>query len=192
MGHCVYIRLRYPETSHFLHRFALMQQTSLPSLVAQDAEFDVQVKVHDTAHARIVESFTPFRAVIQWNLAYDIQTRHDSDDIALPGYISRIQKEFTGVPKIVTAQYLKFDWHSGVLYRPRPRDLALAPSMFSSVLSPPDGVSIWSQKHNRLGDVAPVTVLDGDWCRLVIHGANVDSKPLTSDEPVDSALNPGG
>jgi hypothetical protein len=52
--------------------------------------------------------------------------------------------------------------------------------MFSSLLSAP-GVDIYSTPHDRLYKIAPVTVIDGDYCRLVIHSNNKLSR-ITPDD----------
>jgi hypothetical protein len=183
MKHCVYVRMDYKDDVAFLERFALMQQTCTPALLWQEAPFDVQVKVSCTAHARIIKKMTLFTPVFEWNHNYDIRTRHDCDDISLPGYIQRIQQEYDGTSKIVTFQNKKVDWTTGKTYINAVQYGEKKASMFSSILSTP-GVDIYSTPHDKLHKIAPVTVINDDYCRLVIHPNNKLStiKPEDKEE----------
>jgi len=174
--------MAYKDDVAFLERFALMQQTCTPALLWQEAPFDVQVKVASTAHARIIKKMTLFTPVLEWNLNYDIQTRHDSDDIALPGYIQRIQQEYDQTSKIVTFQPKKVDWTTGKIYENGKTYGIKNPSMFSSLLNPPPNTSIWTGQHDRLHKIAPVTILEDDLCRLVIHNNNKTSRINPNDK----------
>ena len=145
--------------------------TCVPALLWQDAKFDVQVRISCKPHAEAIRRETPFRAVYEWDDRYDIKTRHDCDDIVLPGYIERIQKEYDGTPKIVTFRPKKFDWRTGETYLHGKRYTKKVPSMFSSALSIPD-FNIYDVDHDLLHKIAPVTLIREDYCRLVIHNNN--------------------
>ena len=171
----------------------------MPSLLAQSGDFDVQVQVNNPHHAKIVAAQTPFRPVLQYEFdGYDIQTRYDSDDIVLPGYIEKIQSFYDGTPRVVTFQIQKYHWDSGDVYEYNRPYHEKKCSMFSSLLSPQDGVNIFSRKHGNLWELATVSVVDEKMCFLVVHGSNAatkilsDEKPLSSKEKItDEMLLPG-
>jgi exo-beta-1,3-glucanase (GH17 family) len=161
-----------------------MKATTVPSLLVQSGDFDVQVQVNNKHHAVIVESQTPFRAVLKNDFeGYDIQTRHDSDDIVLPGYIEKIQSFYDGTPKVVTFQIQKYHWETGDIYEYNRPYHEKKCSMFSSILCPKDGVNIFSRKHGDLWKLATVSVVDEKMCFLVVHGSNAYTQILADEKP---------
>jgi len=189
LKHCVYIRFNYTDFPLFLKRLEMMKATTVPSLLAQSGDFDVQVQVNNKHHAAIVDSQTPFRAVLKNDFqGYDIQTRQDSDDIVAPGYIEKIQSFYDGTPKVVTFQIQKYDWATGDVYdygRPYHENKC---SMFSSILSPNPGDNIFSRKHGNLWELATVSVVDEKMCFLVVHSTNAATKILMDEKPRNNSV----
>jgi hypothetical protein len=182
MRHCVYIRLKYVSFPSFLKRVDFFCKTALPSLIAQEGEFDVQILVKDEAHQKIINHVCSFQPVLQYSFAgYDIQTRHDADDIIFPGYIEAIQSAYDGNPKIVTFQLKKYLWEESKTFVYGSRYTKNKCSMFSSLLCPPPGLNIFSYRHLDLARIAPVAVLEKDLCRLVIHNDNLVSGIKSTD-----------
>jgi len=173
MKHCVYVRSSYQDFPLFLKRLDIMKATSVPSLMMQEGDFDVQVRVNNEQHAKLIASQTPFRPVLKYDFdGYDIQTRHDDDDIVKPGYIEKIQSFYDGTPKVVTFQIQKYDWNNNKTYELNSPYTTTRCSMFSSLLNPPLGVNIFSRKHGELHQLATVEVVDEEYCFLVAHGYN--------------------
>jgi hypothetical protein len=161
-----------------------MKATIVPSLSVQSVNFDVQVQVKDLNHAKIVAEHTPFRPVLEFEFdGYNIQTRMDSDDIVLPGYVEKIQSFHDGTSKVVTFQIQKYHWETGDIYdynRPYHEKKC---SMFSSILCPEDGVNIFSRKHGDLWELATVSVVNEKMCFLVVHGSNAYTQILADEKP---------
>ena len=173
MKHGVYIRLNYEDFTLFLQRVDIFRKTAVPSLLAQNLSFDVQILVRNDNHKKIIKSVCPFEPVLEFNyLDYDIQTRHDSDDIVFPNYIKLIQDNYDGNSKVVTFQLKKLLWDQNKTYLHGRKYSSTKCSMFSSLLSPPDGYNIHSYQHRMLGKISPVVVMPQDVCRLVIHKYN--------------------
>jgi hypothetical protein len=185
--HCVYIRFSYTDFPLFLKRLEIMKAATVPSLLAQSGDFDVQVQVNNPHHAKIISNQTPFRPVLKCEFdGYDIQTRQDSDDIVLPGYIEKIQSFYDGTPKVVTFQIRKYDWATGETYEYNRPYHEKKCSMFSSILSPKDGVNIFSRKHGNLWELATVSVVNEMMCFLVVHGSNAQTGILKNETPISS------
>jgi hypothetical protein len=184
LKHCVYIRFSYTDFPLFLKRLDVIKSTAVPSLLAQSGEFDVQVQVSNHNHAKIVSSQTPFRSVLKFEFeGYDIQTRHDSDDILLPGYIKKIQSFYDGTPKIVTFQIKKFDWSTGLSYDYFSKYTESSCSAFSSFLCPPENLNIYSAGHRELSNLAPAHVVNDSFCFATVHGANTTTKISDKEKP---------
>jgi hypothetical protein len=185
LRHAVYIRFSYTDFPLFLRRLDVMQATAVPSLLAQSGDFDVQVKVSGPAHARVVEAQTPFRAVLEYDFdGYNIQTRHDSDDIVAPGYIKKIQSFYDGTPRVVTFQIRKYDWAAGTTHEYHSPYHEKKCSMFTSVLCPRPGETIFSYKHGDLWRLATVSVIDEGLCFLVVHGFNKVTKISANEQGI--------
>jgi hypothetical protein len=183
MRHCFYIRHNYTDHAMFLKRAALMRETIIPSLAWQfigGQSFDIQVLVGCEAHRIVIESlFNSYGlrvlCVRKFEFTgYDIQTRVDSDDILFPDFTRTIEGCYDGQARVVTFQMKKFAWDTGetYIYGNGAEYHAGRCSMFSSLLCPPEGVNIFSRKHGSLGELAPVTVIGADLCRLVVHNNN--------------------
>jgi len=183
LRHCVYIRFNYKDFPLFLKRLEIMKATTVPSLLAQSGDFDVQVQVNNKHHAVIVESQTPFRAVLKNDFeGYDIQTRQDSDDIVLPGYIEKIQSFYDGTPRVVTFQIEKYEWATGNVYEyGRPYHEKKC-SMFTSLLCPKPGNNIFSRKHGDLWQLATTSVVNEKMCFLVVHDSNAATRILADEK----------
>jgi hypothetical protein len=93
-----------------------------------------------------------------------------------PGYIEKIQSFYDGSPKIVTFQIQKYSWGAGTVHRYNRPYHGKKCSMFSSFLSPPEGLNIHSRKHGDLWELATVSVVGEGMCFLVVHDFNTVTK----------------
>jgi len=186
LKHSIYIRSNYTQFPTFLKRLEIMRATVVPSLLAQDGEFDVQVQVENSDHAKIIAAYTPFRPVLQFEFdGYDIQTRLDNDDIVSPGYVKAIESFYDGTPRVVTFDIEKLLWDTGEIYSYNRPYHAERCSMFSSLLCPPEGVNIFSRTHGALGELATVSVIEKGTCFLVVHGTNKLTKIMSDETSVN-------
>ena len=162
--------MQYEHNTPFLRELALMQETSIPALLWQEGEFDVQVGVESVAHAMLIHKLTPFTPVRDWDFSYDIQTLHLSQDIVFPGYIKEIQSHYDGSPKVLTFDYKEYSMSEAVSTPRSDRYRAIDEyncSSFTSLLSP-RATNIMRENYPSLYKLAKASVSNKDLCRKVM------------------------
>lgn len=205
MRHGVLIRFNYPEGDEFDNRLRMFQNIVVPAFQNQtDKEFELVIlcnPVHTllfqamglvavpaaNGHTGYV-TFQPVNGQLSggYNFKnYEIQTRHDCDDLPGPGYIQRIKAECTGeAVKLLSFVPFKYDMRTGKFYGSAQRFEQQA-SMFLTLYKPggkPETLNVYAHKHGLMGEyVRPVVRIAEGYCALVVHGGNKLTKMFPAD-----------
>jgi len=164
LRHLVITRLWFDSIKLLDHYLDIALQTFIPSLKEQtfkDYEFGLLLKKEHVDHVRqrIGIDFTPFTGgiegfredVIKGN--YQIQTRHDIDDIMAPTYLEEIQKVIKANKNldsfVIFAQPVKMEWPSQQVM-PVPAYHAKRISMFATLYQKVPKYPVYKGSHGGL------------------------------------------
>jgi len=190
MNHAVLIRLNYKEDyPHLNWRLSFFESMVLPRLLKQTVpDFDIWVYCNPL-HVDRLKAMSDRIKTYSTNRTdpalpkYDIQTRHDSDDLVSLDYIFKIQEicknhEKT-VPLVISFQPYKLDLWT-LNRHPYARYNARNCSAFQSLYFPDkekEYRNILSFNHRRIWQTYPdVVTIPLGYCDIIVHDSNDGTK----------------